>query len=91
MVKYCQFDFSLYNTHNSSWLAPHMHTPLPDLSKRPHLELPTSRTKIKRVIARWIALLIMEDGWCSLTFAKVTKPSIIKAAAKSPYLTHLSN
>ena len=37
-----------------------------------HLNLPTLGTKIKHVIVQWIALLIVEDGKCSLTFAKVT-------------------
>ena len=40
--------------------------------------LGTSGTKIKRVIDRWIALLVMEDGGCSLTFAKGDNPNIIK-------------
>jgi hypothetical protein len=44
--------------------------------------LPTSRTKIKHVIALWRALLIMEDVGCSLTFVKVTNSNIIKAMAK---------
>jgi hypothetical protein len=34
----------------------------------PPLKLPTSLTKIKRVIARWIAPHIMKDGGCSLIF-----------------------
>ena len=29
-------------------------------------------------MAQWIALLTLEDGGCSLTFAKVTNPNIIK-------------
>jgi hypothetical protein len=45
-------------------------------------------TKLKRVIAWWIALLIMEDGGCRLIFAKVTNPNIIKAAGKSSRITH---
>ena len=45
--------------------------------------VPTSGTKIKRVIAWWIALLVMEDGGCSLTFAQVTNPNITKVVAKS--------
>ena len=32
----------------------------------------TSSTKFERVIVRWIALLIMEDGGCSLTFVNTT-------------------
>ena len=44
-------------------------------------------TQTKRDIAGWIALLIMEDGGCSLT--SVMTNSNIKAAAKSlVLLTH---
>jgi hypothetical protein len=32
----------------------------------------------------WATLLIMKDGGCSLTFAKVTNPNVINAVAKSP-------
>ena len=42
--------------------------------------LPTSDIKIKCVIAWWIALLIVEDGGCSLIVTKMTNPNIIKAA-----------
>ena len=56
-----------------------------------HLYLTTLATKLKCVIDRWIALLIMEGDGCSLTFAKATNPYIIKAVAKSPTITHPSN
>ena len=46
----------------------------------------TSCRKIKHVITRRIALLIMEDGGCSSTFVKVTNPSVIKTTTKSPYI-----
>ena len=38
-----------------------LHLNLPKLL--PH-DLPTSGTKIKRVMARWITLLIKDDGGC---------------------------
>ena len=39
-----------------------------------HLLICPPRTQnIKRVISRWVALLIMEDDGCTLTFANVTK------------------
>ena len=37
-----------------------------------YIAMPTSPTKIKRVIVWWITLIIMEDGGCTLIFAKVT-------------------
>ena len=63
----------------------------PNLPKLPPPNLSTSGTKIKCVIAQWIALLIMEDGGCSLIFAKVTDPNIINAVAKSPCITYSPN
>ena len=57
----------------------------------PPPNLLTSGTKIKHVIAQWIALLIMEDGGCSLTIVKVTNPNIIKATAKLSGITHPLN
>jgi hypothetical protein len=62
-MKCCRIIFSLKNIHYTSWLPPHNHMPPPNF--------PTLSIKIKRVIAWWIALQIMEDGGCSLTFAKV--------------------
>ena len=50
----------------------------------PPPNLPTLGTKIKCVIARWVALPIMKDSVYSLTFAKATAVNIIKVAAKSP-------
>ena len=35
-------------------------------------------TKVKCVTTQWIALLIMKDGGCTLMFAKVIDPTIIK-------------
>ena len=52
---------------------------------------PTSGTQVKRAIPRWIELLIMENRGCSLTFTKVTNPNIIKAMAKTLYITHPPN
>ena len=63
------------NIHNTGWSTSHNHMAPSNL--------PTSSTKIKRVIAQWMALCIMEDGGCILTFAKVTNVNIIKVA-----LTH---
>ena len=40
----------------------------------PPPNLPSLGTKIKFVIAQWIALHIMEDDEHSLTFAEVTNP-----------------
>ena len=58
--------------------------PPPHLPKLPSPNLPTLGTKIKRVIARRIALFIMEDSnYSSLTFEKVTNPNIIEATTKS--------
>ena len=82
-IKRCRIVFLLYNTHNASWWAPHIHMPPPNMA--------TSATRFKHVIARWRGLLIMEDGGCGLTFAKVTNPDIIKATAKSPCITHPPN
>ena len=73
--------------------------PLSNLPKLPSPNLPTSGTKIKHVIAWWIAPIIIEDGGCSLTFVKVATPNIIKAVVnpnivkavaklKSPFVTH---
>ena len=53
--------------------------------------LPTLPTNVKHVVAQWIAILIMEDGGCSLIFAQVTNPNTIKVMAKSPCITHASN
>ena len=71
------------NTGNTRWSASH--------SRMPPLNLPTSGTKIKCVIAQWITLLVMEDGGCSLTYVKEIDPNIIKVAAKSSCITHLPN
>jgi hypothetical protein len=63
-------------------------------SPAPHarlLILPTSSTRIKGVIAWWIALLILEDDEYALSFAKVMNPKIIKAMAKSSCFTHPPN
>jgi len=49
------FVFSLQSTHNTSWSAPHSHMPPPNLPKLPLPDLATSNTKIKLVIAGWIA------------------------------------
>ena len=57
----------------------------------PPPDLPSSGTRIKRVITRWITLLIMEDAECSLTFVKVANQNIIMAAAKPPCFTHPPN
>ena len=67
--------------------APLSHMPPHGLPKLLPPNLPTSHTQIKRVIAQWIALPIMEDVGCSLTPAKMTNPNIVKATAKSPCLT----
>ena len=63
----------------------------PDSPKLLPPNLPISGTKIKRVITRWIGLLIIEDDGCSLAFAKVTNPNIIKGVDKSPYISHPPN
>jgi hypothetical protein len=42
-------------------------------------------------MAQWIALLIVEDGGCSLTFINETNPKIIKEAAKSPCIAQPPN
>ena len=55
---------------------------------QPPLNLPTMGTKIKHVLAQWIALLHIENGRCSLTFAKVIKPNNNKTATKSSYIIH---
>ena len=57
----------------------------PNLSK---LSPPNLLTKVKHVISRWIAILIMEDGGCRLTFVKMTNPNVIKVATKSSCITH---
>ena len=62
-----------------------------DLTKLQPPTLPTSGTKIKHVIARWIVLLIMNDGGCSLIFAKVINPNTINATTKSSCITHPMN
>ena len=64
-IKCCRIVLELQSSHNTSSLVAHNHMP--------PLYMPASGTKIKHVIARWIALLIVEDGGCSLTFMKVTK------------------
>jgi hypothetical protein len=83
--------FKLFNIQNTSSLASHNHMLPPDLSKLPPPNLHTSGTKIKHAIAWWIALLIMEDGGCSLTFAEVTNPNIIIVATKSTCIIHTPN
>ena len=60
-------------------VGPHLNSHMPPPN------LPTSGTKIKSVITWCIALLVMEEGGCSLTFAKLTNPNIMKVATKSPY------
>ena len=55
----------------------------------PPPNLPT--TKIEHVIAWWITLLVMDDGGCSMTFAKATNPNVIKAAATSSCITRPLN
>ena len=65
-------DFFHY-THNASWPAPHNHNVASLLIS--HLG-----HEIKRVIARCIALPIMENDGCSLISAHVTNPNIIKVA-----------
>jgi hypothetical protein len=57
--------------------------PPPSLPKKLPPNLPTLPTKIKRVIAWWIAVLITEDGGCSLSYVKVTNLGAIKMAGKS--------
>ena len=57
----------------------------------PPLDLPTLSTKIKHVIAQWIALHIMDDDGYILTFAEVTNPNIIKVVAKSSCIIHPPN
>ena len=69
--------------HNTSWSAPHNHILPPNF--------PTLGIEIKDVITWWIALLIMKNDGCSLTFVTVTNPSIIKMEAKSPCITHPPN
>ena len=54
----------------------------------PPPNLPSLGTKIKFVIAQWIALHIMEDDEHSLTFVEVTNPNIIKILAKSPCIIY---
>ena len=83
MIKRCQIGFLLQSTHITSWFAPHNHME--------PLNMPTSPTKIKRVIAWWIAFIIMEDDECSLIFVKVTNPNIMKVAAKLLCSTHPPN
>jgi hypothetical protein len=66
-------------------LAFHYRIPIIQVGRQPtttcHLLIwPPHHIKMKNVIARWIALIIMEDGGCS---TKVTNPNIIKVAAKS--------
>ena len=77
--------------HNTSWLAPDTHMRPPNLSKLSSPDLPTSGTEIKHVIAPWIALLVMEDGWVQFDFAHVINPHIIKATIQSPCVTHPLN
>ena len=57
----------------------------------PSPNLSISCTKIKCVIAQWIALLIIKGDGHSLIFVKVANPNIIKAVAKSPCNTHPLN
>ena len=72
--------FSLKDTLNSSWLAPHNHMMPLDLRSLP--------TTIKCVRAQWVALLIMKDDGCNVIFAKVTNP-IINMAARLACIFHL--
>ena len=65
--------------------------PCPNLPKLPPPNFPSFGTRIKRVVVGWITLLIMEEGGCSLTFAKFTNPKIVNAAAKSSCITHPLN
>ena len=65
--------------------------PPPNLVKFLRPNMSTLPTKMKRVIAWWIALLIVKDGGCSLIFAKVTNPNIVKVVVKPTCITHLSN
>jgi len=53
--------------------------------------LSTSPTKTKRVIAWWVALLIMEDDGCDMIFVEVTNPNIIKVVIKSTCIIHPPN
>ena len=53
--------------------------------------LSNSPTKIKHVIVRWIALLIMEDDGCSFIFAEVPNPNIIKVVTTSTCIIHPPN
>ena len=53
--------------------------------------LPNLPTKIKRVRVRSVAPLVMEDGGCSLIFAKVIDLHIIEVAAKSSCIAHPPN
>ena len=62
----------------------------PNLSKLLSPNLPTLGTKIKSVIAQWIALIMKDDG-CSLIFAKVTNINFIKTVAKLPCIIHVPN
>ena len=71
-------------------------TSSPHVASLPKLPLPNlviSGTKLSmlHVIAHQIALLIMEDGGCNLTIAKVTNPNFIKAMAKLSCFTHSQN
>ena len=61
-IELCHIVLSLKNTHNTRWSAPHNHMLPRNLPKLLSPNSYTLGTKIKRVIARWIALLIMEDS-----------------------------
>jgi hypothetical protein len=51
-------------------------------TKLPLLDLPTSPTKINRVIAWWMVLLIMKDVEWGLIFGTLTNANISNVAAK---------
>ena len=53
--------------------------------------LPNLPTKIKHVRVRSVAPLVMEDGGCSLIFAKVIDMHIIEVATKSSCIAHPPN
>ena len=81
--KCCRIGFSLWNTHNTSWSAPHNHMAPPNLSTLPH--------KNEVCHNSVDSTPNLEDSGCSLIFAKVTNPNIVKAATKSSCITHAPN
>ena len=54
----------------------------------PPPNFPNSPTKIKHVRAQLVALLIMEDVGCTLMYANVANPNIIKVATKPTFMSH---